>query len=168
MCSSQAFGANIRNQSLLALAWGRVAICLVSLLVLGCGGGGDPLVPVSGKVSYQGKPLPRGTVSLRADKTKGNTTDHQPTGSIGPDGTFKVFTAGREGAPPGWYKVVIFATEEDRPSAAAHPGLPQTVIPHTYNQPGTTPLAIEVQADGDPRTHQFDLVGTISGGGGTR
>lgn len=168
MCSSPALDANNRNQSLLALPWGRVAVCLLSLLVLGCGGGGgEQLFPVSGKVSYQGKALPRGSVTLHGDRSKGNTTDHHPTGRIGPDGTFKIYlTAGREGAPPGWYKVVIFATEEDRPSAAAHPGLPPTIIPKTYNKADTTPLAIEVKADSAPEN--FELVGTISGGGGTR
>ena len=48
----------------------RVA-ALLSLATAGCGGG-PKMYPVSGTVTYDGKPLPAGQISFEADVTKGH------------------------------------------------------------------------------------------------
>src|SRR4051812_3459661 len=64
--------------------------------------------PVRGKITLDGQPLPRGSVTLRPETPQAG---HQPTGMIEPAGEYVVYTNRRAGAPPGSYKVVVFATE---------------------------------------------------------
>src|SRR5262249_50069993 len=71
---------------------------------LGSAGCGDPsgvgtTVPVVGKVTADGQPVKAGTVSFRPDKSKGNTTVHEPFGEIDSQGNYKLFTGKKEGAP---------------------------------------------------------------------
>lgn len=121
-----------------------VALLLASSLV-GCGPRGEELFEVRGQVELGGAPLTTGVVSLRADRD--NKTPHHPTGLIDSQGHYQVFTSGQPGAPPGWYRVVIFATEATANTKQAHPGLPKSLIPRRYNDAGSTPLSIEVKRD---------------------
>ena len=67
------------------------------------------------------------------------------------DGSFSVQTNGRPGAPPGWYKVIITATE-----AGANPNEDtRRVINARYATEAATPLAIEVVAS--PSSDSYDL-----------
>lgn len=130
---------------------GRDLTRLLSLLALavgGCWGGEDArLIPVAGTVTYAGRPLTTGTVSFRPDAARGNHSLHHPTGAIDAQGRYELFTAGKPGAPPGAYKIVVFASEQVRPTASVHPGLPKSLIPPRYNDPADTPLTIEVLAN---------------------
>ena len=105
---------------------GMTAILLAGLA--GCGPSGpEKLLPVEGQVRFKGKALTKGTVVLHADAGKGNTTKHEPRGRIEGDGRYTVFTHPRPGAPPGWYKVTVIATE---PSDPKNPySLPRSLIP---------------------------------------
>jgi hypothetical protein len=85
-------------------------------LAVGSAGCGDPTdigrtVPVVGKVTANGKPVKAGSVSFRPDKSKGNTSAHEPYGEIDADGNYKLRTGKKEGAPVGWYRVAVFAGE---------------------------------------------------------
>src|SRR5262249_25269215 len=100
-------GVRVRVAGLLMLA----AVAGWLGLVAGCGAGGVRLVPVVGKVTVDAKPLNTGTVSFRPDKAKGNTEPHEPAANIEADGTYKLYTAYKEGAPTGWYKVAVVAAE---------------------------------------------------------
>lgn len=115
------------------------------------------LVPVEGRVTLDGKPLTSGSVSLRPE-SKG--TWDQPTGPIaGEDGHYTIYTNGQRGAPPGAYRVVIFATESGKTSSgAAHPGMPKSVIPKRYNDPQSTPLRVQVGASSGPAAFDLELV----------
>jgi hypothetical protein len=129
------------------------------VLLGGCREAGPPLVPVSGLVTYRGKPLPRGTVSLRP--TQAGAWD-QPTGSIDASGRYVVYTQGRKGAPPGDYVVVVMAT--DAPAAnegAAHPTLPQSIIPARYGDPAVTPLRIKARP-GSATSFELELTDDAS------
>lgn len=120
----------------------RWIFCGLMLLALlsGCGDTGPKLVPVSGRITLDGKPLPRGAVSLRTDEHW-----EQPAGSIDADGRYVIYTQGRAGAPPGRYRVVVFATEAAHDAEGkAHPGLPVSIVPALYNDPSQTLLKIEV------------------------
>ena len=124
-----------------------VVVCLG--LASGCGKNLPPMSPVSGKVTVNGQPLTAGQVALIPDvgiPTQENTKD-QPTtvglsaGTIGSDGSYKISTAGKDGAPAGKYRVSV--TPSMVPS-----GDGKTAPPSGFNQKFSdtrnTPLKIEV------------------------
>src|SRR4051794_9371353 len=79
-----------------------LAIALLSLSPLACGSSG--LSSVSGKVTYQGKPVPLGTITF-IPNTPGA---RNATGVIGSDGSYRLQTENPgDGAAPGDYKVTI-------------------------------------------------------------
>ncbi len=92
---------------------------LFILGLVGCGSDTPHVVPVKGKVSYQGKPLTSGTVMLVPDGD-----GFGATGQIQPDGSF-ILTSFKQndGAAPGKYKVTV----EVFPEATA--GGPATGLP---------------------------------------
>ena len=130
---------------------------LLAVIVLLSGCAQPPrelLLPVQGMITLDGQPLPRGAVTLHPLSTK--TTWHQPTGMIEPAGRYIVYTNSSAGAPPGAYRVVVFASEATTGSdGTARPGLPKSLIPNRYNQPDQTPLRLEVVAQ--PAANSYDL-----------
>lgn len=116
----------------------------------------DGLIAVRGRVTLDGQPLPRGSVALRADD--GANQWDRPTGSIASDGKYVIFTNGREGAAPGRYRVIIFASEATHsPSGAAHPVMPLSLIPARYNDLGRSPLKLEVTTQSKPGAYDLEL-----------
>jgi hypothetical protein len=109
----------------------------------GCGGGGEKLLPVAGRVTLNDQPLRSGSVSFRPDAAKGNASLHHPTGSIDPQGNYSLFTVGKKGAPPGRYKVLVFA-DANAQAGAVHPVPPRWLVPEKYLSEKSTPLAVEV------------------------
>ena len=135
---------------------GALAAAVLGIFT-GCGTDSsvDKLLPVSGKVSYKGQPLTTGAVILVADAAKGNLTKHEPRGPIDDQGHFEVSTAGRPGAPPGWYKVAVVANKP-----ASNPKNPYAVtgslLPKKYTDAKTSELAIEVTEN--PAPAAYDIV----------
>jgi len=80
-----------------------VAIATVSGLS-GCGGG-PRLVPVTGNVTLNGKPLGEAGIVFIPDAS--NTEGLAGNDQTGPAGNYKAMTQGRSGLVPGKYKVVI-------------------------------------------------------------
>src|SRR5262245_36253400 len=116
------------------LAWPSFLL----LVCCSCGSSQPPLHEVRGTVRFGAASLATGVVSLRADK--GNTTQHIPTGTIDGSGRYRIYTNGRPGAPPGWYRAVVFATEPTVDTGKASPGMPKSLIPIRYNNANTSPL----------------------------
>lgn len=117
------------------------SVCAATLAVVGCGSASSGFCPVTGKVSVEGQPLRIGSVSFRPDTTKGNKTLHHPTGDIDAEGTYVLYTIGKKGAPPGWYRVIVFADGNPAPA----PGIPPRWLHDVkYTNAGTTDLLIEV------------------------
>jgi hypothetical protein len=88
----------------------RLLPALLGLLPLGCGGDGTH--HVTGKVNFQGKPVPAGKIYFIPDNSKGNTG---PTGYADiKDGFFDTSATGGSGVPPG---PLIIAIEGIDPSA---------------------------------------------------
>ena len=114
------------------------------------------LIPVTGRVHLDGQTLVSGSISFRPEARE---TWHQPTGSITAEGRYTIYTTSRAGAPPGRYRVVVFATEQSR-SSEAHPGMPKSIIPKRYNDPQSTPLQVVVSADQMTGAYDLDLVTT--------
>lgn len=136
----------------------RLRVVFVSLaLCVGCAPAPQEVLhPVKGRITLDGKPLPRGTVTLRPEST--SVTWHQPTGVIEPPGEYVVYTNGRNGAPPGQYQVVVFATEAATSSdGAARPGLPKSLVPPRYNDSKQTPLRLQVVAQPTSNSYTLEL-----------
>lgn len=143
------FLAQGKVRSLVATCAFSAWAILLTLSLVGCGKG-DPYgigktVKVQGTISLGKEPLRIppggfGKVWLYPDTSKGNNSPQIPIGAIGPKGGYKVFTRDQEGAPPGWYKVMIVATE---------PGLKKSrdrkpLLHAKYSSPETSGLFIHV------------------------
>ncbi|MDB5336919.1 MAG: hypothetical protein JWN70_2538 [Planctomycetaceae bacterium] len=112
---------------------------LAAICLTGCGGGDDVkplpnLVPVSGTVTYDGKPLPQGTIQLEpvdpAAKIQSASGDIK-------NGSFTLATtASAKGAMIGKYKVRITSVEGNAVVAMPEPGKPaakpKSLIPEKY------------------------------------
>src|SRR5688500_14212446 len=128
---------------------GRLALlAAISLLAAAAGCAkqeGDDFVPVAGQVTLEGETLTVGAVSFRPDASKGNKSMHIPTGEINGQGKFELVTIGIKGAPPGWYKVLVFADAHSliNPNSS-RPPTPKWMMDEKYTEPETTPLSIEV------------------------
>jgi len=86
-------------------------------------------VPVSGKVTYKGKPLTHGTVAFEPDAGR------EAHGEIGPDGGYTLTTFKKDdGAVAGVHRVSIS-------------GLNKKDLPLKYHRPSSSEIEFEVGAD---------------------
>ena len=137
-----------------AARWSLLGGVLVCFALAGCGKPEEKMEPVEGQIQFEGKTLTKGTVIFRPDVGKGNTTLHEPHGSIGASGRYKITTHPRDGAPPGWYKVGVVVTE---PSDPKNPySLPRSLIPETFGKPEGSGLTLEVRSGAPPGA--YDLI----------
>jgi hypothetical protein len=118
--------------------------------------------PVAGRITINQEPLTaKSTVVLfKPDASKGNTSIFEPIGTVDENGDYMVLTKGKKGAPPGWYKVVVTATE----SAPVHPNSPQghrpvaqSLVPAKYGLEQTSDLSIEVVENPAPGAYDLKL-----------
>jgi hypothetical protein len=111
------------------------------LLLAGCSGEGMKTAVVKGKVTYQGNPVPGGTVTFVPD-----AGGPPATGEIRPDGTFTMTTyKSGDGAVLGKHKVFIVAMEDTSGKLPEErSGTPPPIIPNKYTSLATSPLTAEV------------------------
>ena len=114
-----------------------------------------PLVEVTGRVTVGSKPLDRGMIHFAPEKTRGATHLPYSSGEIRPDGRFTLSTNGQPGAPLGWYKVIVIATETPIPENPTN-WTPDWLVDTKYTQRGTTDLEVEVIKS--PPADAYDLV----------
>jgi hypothetical protein len=136
---------------------------LLPLLLLGCGdsSGVGTTYPVSGTITFNGEPLNAENTSVlfKPDASKGNASPFEPVATVDADGSYTLITQGKDGAPPGWYKVVVTAFN----GAPKHPAGPKqdkqkgarSLLPSKYGLAQSTPLAVEVVAN--PGRGAYDL-----------
>jgi hypothetical protein len=120
---------------------------LCGCLLLAAVGCGRPvkLAPVSGRVSYRGRPLAGGTIVFTPDPERGGRGP-QAWAEIDSEGRYRLCTAGEPGAVPGWHRITV-APPHPRPEGAAAP-------PPHYRDPDLSGQRFEVKPD-QPNT--FDL-----------
>jgi len=123
-------------------------------LVIGCGGGGGPeMAKVTGKVTYQGKPLTKGTISfISTDPNRANANS-----VIGPDGSYSLQTTNPgDGAVVGEYKIIVSDIDPNALNTPA-PGEPvkkqERVIPEKYENPDASGLTRKVERG----SNSFDI-----------
>lgn len=122
----------------------------VALAIAGCSRGNRlETAPVHGKVTYQAKPLPTGSV-IFVPVTAGPTAE----ANLQPDGTYTLGTYDEnDGVVPGEYKVMIIAMSESPTPLEAEdvkPGAgPKSLIPSRYGDTEKSGLRATVKADAD-------------------
>jgi hypothetical protein len=126
------------------------------ILAVGCSGSTEKIVPVVGKVTVAGKPLTIGSVSFRPDASKGNTTRHHPTGVINSEGRYQLYSGRQTGAPLGWYKVLVFA-DENQAQGKVHPVMPRYATHVKYTLETKTDLSVEVVEKPAPGAYDLSL-----------
>jgi hypothetical protein len=128
-----------------------IAIPFVLLVLFACSGcnQGEELGRVTGRVIYQGRPVPKGIVIFVHQQRKGIML----TADLRADGTFEVEMAGGFGLPLGEYQVAVSPPLMDHPlGPIAEPPKPEseTLIPLRYREPATSPVRLTV-GSGDNR-----------------
>jgi hypothetical protein len=139
--------------------WYLAAPCLCAAIatLVGCGDSTSKLVPVVGKVMVNGQPLTTGTgnVSFRPDK--GSATSQEPAGMIDEEGTYRLFTAGKEGAPLGRYRVLVVDVEPIDPKNPFPYGKRKSHVNLKYGDPKTSDLVLEVVPSPAPGAYDLKL-----------
>lgn len=123
-------------------------------LLSGCGSSGPEMASVSGKVTYNGQPVPKGTISFQTTDPDGRNA----TGMIQPDGSYELQTEQPgDGALLGNYRVSISAREEEEilMYIPKKPVKPKLLIPEKYENPATSNLTAAVTSGSN--THNFEL-----------
>jgi hypothetical protein len=91
----------VKELSVSRVHCGVVAALLIASLSAGCGEAGPKLLPASGTVTYQGKPLEGALVSFLGE---GNVLG---SGTTDAAGKYTISTLGRPGAVPGKNQVAV-------------------------------------------------------------
>jgi len=142
-------------------------------MVAGCaGGGGDEdsysLVPVSGKLTLDGKPLEGATITFNASQGNNPPTDGGDITAA--DGSFAAKYRNRSGLAPGSYKITVHQPKAALPGKPPPPDLDPFMMslaiesankkktgrrpsaadqPWLYSEIDRTPLSHEVSPKGD-------------------
>ena len=116
--------------------WFDVDVALMLSTASGCGGHG---ASVSGKVTLNGTPLSRGTVSFFP--TSGGAA---ATGTVQTDGNYMITTGRDEGLKPGDYVATVFANEAIPDGGPEI--VPKVLTPEIYGDKSTSPLKFTVAA----------------------
>lgn len=114
------------------------------------------LIPVEGRVLYQGKPLEYGSVMFQP-----NGNGPLARGTIGADGTFVLGTkTSDDGVRPGVCRVRVTAFAAQRSTAEANAqrelSLGRSAIPAKYQSFGTSGLTVEINPE-TPQPIVIDL-----------
>lgn len=122
-----------------SLGWAAFALSIAALS--GCGGVYDSTV--SGVVTLDGNPVPRGTVTF-------HPTEAGPSSyaRIEEDGTYSVQTGRERGLPPGEYQVTVIANEPPpvlQTAAGGPPPSGKPITPPWYRSKQTSGLRYTVE-----------------------
>jgi hypothetical protein len=128
-------------------------IAIAALTPLACGPTGPGMAQVSGKVTYKGKPVPKGTIAFVST----NPGRRNATAEIQPDGSYKLQTENPgDGALLGEYNVTIFAHDDAVLDYIPPKPIPPKILTAVkYEKPGTSGLKATVQSGSN--NLNFDL-----------
>jgi len=141
---------HLHRKSAVQLVTGGACALLV-LAVSGCGKKPPPIAPVTGTVTFEGKPLPgRAMIHFASESGFASSNELQP------DGTFLLGSEHGKGIPPGKYLVSI-APPIPSPLEVKAPVQPNyEYIPQRYRDFPTSGFTAEVVADGT-NDFEFDM-----------
>jgi len=138
-----------------ASRWGRgaaaLAIAGLFLATTGCGGGGAATASVSGKVTYEGKPVTGGSIGFSPIGTGSGNPGKAGGSTVQSDGTYTVSTYGEDdGAVIGKHKVSYTAPQGESPGPSKPPA------PSPWD--GLVPKTVEVEVVKGGSTIDIELV----------
>ena len=142
-----------------------IVLSCVVLPLLGCGG--NKVVPVSGKVTLNGKPLANATVTFQPATKDKREAGPASAGLTNDQGEYTLKLAGKNtsGAVVGEHKVSISALQGPAPSSADDNPKPRVdLVPERYNT--QTELKFQVPPGGTDKAN-FDLNAHTAKGGGS-
>lgn len=140
-----------------------LSLALVVVALTGCGGNDSPLlVPVSGVVLYEGKPLIEHAITFNPI---GTTPGSGSIGGTGTDGRFSLMDVrGEPGAYVGEYRVSLYPTPSG--SSANNPAnmvrVQRNVLPGSYIDPSNSPVRATVGENGGSIEIVLNKSGTAS------
>jgi len=117
-------------------------------------------VPISGTITWQGKPLASGRVVFHPQQVAEGAVRRPATGDLDEAGRYQLTTLTKgDGAAPGNYRVCVFSYLSDQTSAANDVEIPETVwrIPERYGNPETSGLTAEIPPGSRPLQFNFDV-----------
>lgn len=122
-----------------------LAMTVGALAAVGCGSSGPEMARVTGKVTYNGQPVPLGTIAFQALDPEGG---RNAIGMIQPDGTYTLHTEQPgDGALLGDYQIGIVARDEPiLDYIPAKPVPPKRLTPEKYENPQTSGLRAQVES----------------------
>lgn len=137
------------------IVW-RSLLLLLLLGAWGCSGDRFPVLPVSGTVTFNGKPLANATISFEpVAKNDDGVAGEISVGRTDAKGHFTLTTTGgKPGAVIGSHRVRITTARSSSKANSDEIQISKEVIPPQYNT--TTELQFEVSNDG-PQTADFQL-----------
>jgi hypothetical protein len=124
----------------------RAGAATVLLVLVACGSGTPKLVPVRGKVFYQGAPLHGGSIVFTPDAERGGSGPLAHA-EIQADGSYTLRTDHSPGAVPGWHRVSVMAVQAE---GARH----RLLLPRRYSDPEMSGLRHQVKPD---RANTIDI-----------
>ena len=128
----------------------------IMLLAVACGRNGPTLVPVSGRVLFQGKPLPTGSIVFTPNSDKGGEGP-LARAEIQTDGSYSLRTGEAVGGCVGWHRVTVaaVAVPAEKPLEGNLPEV-QSLIPPHYAVPEQSGLEGLIRP-GQANIINFDL-----------
>jgi len=132
---------------------GSWIIAASSLSALACGSSGPGMTQVSGRLTFQSKPVPKGLVSFVPATPEGRIA----TGQVDADGNYRLQTENPgDGALSGDYNVTISARDDViLDYIPKKPVPPKYLVPAKYENPKTSGLKATVKPGASPI--DFDL-----------
>ena len=114
---------------------------LLFAAVVGCGK--SELSPLTGTVTFDGKPLSSGIIAFQnvADGPAGHA-------SVQPDGRYVARTGNQVGLRPGEYQISIVAYEPLVPTSSGREPMPKMVTPKRFARPETSGLRYTLTESG--------------------
>jgi hypothetical protein len=131
-------------------------VCFATVIsaVFGCSHPGPAYYPISGKVTFQGKPVAVGSIQISNPKAGIDVVT-----PLNPDGQYTIITANRKGLPDGDYQVAIMPNPDfskvqmgknGRPIPSTMPSFEELNppnIPSKYHDPMTSGLTLTVKPE---------------------
>jgi hypothetical protein len=129
-----------------------VASALLLCSLIGCAGPKLGAVPVSGKVSYQGKPSKFGAVTFMPVGEKG-----RPCVASIRDGEYTAYALhSQKGLAPGEYQVMVVYSDKPLIETPGGSGVPEQVA-ERYRDPEASGLTLTVPDGGSAITYDIEL-----------
>ena len=144
----------------MARQFSLISFAMLGMRVVGCGGGKPAvkLYPVKGRVTVNGKPLTKCTISLSTQNPE-KSAEGGYSSPLDVEGKFNIIsTNGGAGAPIGKYKVTLLLPPEEAKKAMMGGGGKEgyeaaAPFPPEYGSPQTSKKEIEVK----PQPNELNL-----------